>query len=145
MKLQVTLLFFILSNLINMGHIHAAEEADILGIWINQAGDGLTVITQQQGLYKGTIIGSTDGQDRYDIHNPNPQLRDRSLLGVKVLGDFKYGGNNKWKDGWVYDPNNGKTYSCKMKLIDDDTLEIRGYIGISLFGRTEVWKKTTPP
>ncbi|MBT3505639.1 MAG: DUF2147 domain-containing protein [Piscirickettsiaceae bacterium] len=90
-------------------------------------------------IYTGTISGSTDNKDRKDHHNP--ELRERSLLNVIVLGDFKYVGNLQWQDGWVYDPNNGKTYRCKMQLIDRKTLEIRGYIGISLFGRTETWTK----
>lgn len=120
-----------------------ATETDILGVWINQAGDGLTEISEHDGIYRGKIVGSTDGKDRNDSNNPDPELRERSLLGVVILDGFKYSGNNKWRDGWVYDPNNGKTYRCKMKLTDNNTLEIRGYIGISLFGRTEVWKKQT--
>lgn len=117
------------------------SEIDIVGTWVNQAGDGLVAIAETNGIYTGTISGSTDNKDRKDHHNPNPELRERSLLNVIVLGDFKYVGNLQWQDGWVYDPNNGKTYRCKMQLIDRKTLEIRGYIGISLFGRTETWTK----
>ena len=43
----------------------------------------------------------------------------------------------------VYDPDSGKTYKCKLKLIDHNTLEIRGYIGISLLGRSETWTRRT--
>jgi uncharacterized protein (DUF2147 family) len=124
-----------------VSYANPIDEAAILGIWVNQAGDGLIEITQQQGLYTGTIIGSTDGKDRQDNHNPDPTLRNRSLQYVVILDDFDYLGDKQWENGWVYDPNNGKTYSCKMTLINHSTLEIRGYIGISLFGRTETWIK----
>ena len=86
------------------------SEIDIVGTWVNQAGDGLVAIAETNGIYTGTISGSTDNKDRKDHHNPNPELRERSLLNVIVLGDFKYVGNLQWQDGWVYDPNNGKTY-----------------------------------
>jgi uncharacterized protein (DUF2147 family) len=62
-------------------------------------------------------------------------------LGSVILSNFVHAGGNKWEDGKIYDPNNGKKYSCNMKLKDNNTLEIRGYIGISLFGRTEVWTR----
>lgn len=92
-------------------------------------------------IYTGTVSGSTDNKDRKDHLNPNRKLRQRSLLNAVILGDFKYAGDLQWQDGWVYDPNNGKTYRCNMQLVDSKTLEIRGYIGISLFGRTEIWSK----
>jgi uncharacterized protein (DUF2147 family) len=43
------------------------------------------------------------------------------------MDEFVYAGNLKWEDGWIYDPNNGNTYSCEMTLIDHKTLKIRGY------------------
>jgi uncharacterized protein (DUF2147 family) len=43
------------------------------------------------------------------------------------MDEFVYAGNLKWEDGWIYDSNNGNTYSCEMTLIDHKTLKIRGY------------------
>jgi uncharacterized protein (DUF2147 family) len=57
------------------------------------------------------------------------------------LDGFDYAGEGKWKNGRVYDPNSGKTYKCKLTLVDENTLELRGYIGISLLGRTETWSR----
>lgn len=144
MNLQASILCFLFMNLTFPQQLFALTETDILGFWVNQAGDGVIEISQEIHIYKGTIIGSTDGKDRSDANNPNPDLRSRSLQYVVVMGEFKYAGDNKWKEGWVYDPNNGKTYSCKMELIDERTLKIRGYIGISLFGRTEIWTRYDP-
>ncbi len=141
MKQTIKILILMVLGFISLGEVSAITEADILGTWVNQAGDGLIEISLQQEKYSGTIMGGTDEEDRKDVNNPDPALRDRSLSGVKILGDLSYRENNMWAGGWIYDPNNGKTYKCKMKLTDSKTLEIRGYVGISAFGRTEIWKK----
>jgi uncharacterized protein (DUF2147 family) len=63
------------------------------------------------------------------------------LIGLVILKDFAFNGKDKWEDGTIYDPNNGKTYSCVIRLKNESALEVRGYIGISLLGRTEVWTR----
>ena len=130
-------------GLLSSGTANAISEADILGTWINQAGDGQIEISKQGEVYAGGIVGSTDPNSpvRKDVNNPNEELRDRSLIGLKILGQLFYRGDNQWSGGWIYDPNNGKTYKCKMTLKDSDTLDIRGYIGVSVFGRSEEWKR----
>lgn len=86
---------------------------------------GKTVWTEQSGI---------------DTLNPDPKKRNQSLLGLVFLTDFTYD-DGKYVDGQIYDPQNGNIYSCKMWLEDDGDLKARGYIGISLFGRTEVFEK----
>ena len=139
------ILMVIMFSVASFAGITSAEETDLLGIWVNQAGDGQIEISLQQEKYLGIIIGGSDDQDRKDINNPDVALRDRSLQDVQILGNLTYRDNDKWADGWIYDPNNGKTYKCKAKLIDANTLEIRGYIGLSIFGRTETWTKMSIP
>jgi len=63
------------------------------------------------------------------------------LIGLTILKDFVFD-DNSWTGATIYDPRNGKTYSCKLSLKDNYTLNIRGYLGLSLFGRTESWTKT---
>jgi uncharacterized protein (DUF2147 family) len=62
------------------------------------------------------------------------------ILGLPILRDFKYKGANEWEGGKIYDPKNGKTYSCKMTL-QGNTLKVRGFVGISLLGRTTIGTK----
>jgi uncharacterized protein (DUF2147 family) len=62
------------------------------------------------------------------------------IPGPPLLWGFKYKGANKWEGGKIYDPNNGKTYSCKMTL-EGNTLKVRGFVGISLLGRTTIWTR----
>jgi uncharacterized protein (DUF2147 family) len=76
---------------------------------------------------------------RKDVKNKDEKLRSRNLRDLMMLYDFTYH-DNAWDGGQIYDPYSGKTYSCSLKL-KDDKLNIRGYIGVSLFGRTSVWER----
>ena len=81
------------------------------------------------------------GQPKVDRENPEPDLRDRSIVGLHLLEDFGYTGKSQWKGGSIYDPANGKTYKCNIKLQEDGTLKVRGYIGVPLLGRTAIWRR----
>jgi uncharacterized protein (DUF2147 family) len=58
-----------------------------------------------------------------------------------LLKSFEYTEGNTWEDGTIYDAENGKTYQCKLSMEGDNKLNVRGFIGISLMGRTDVWKR----
>ena len=60
---------------------------------------------------------------------------------MRILEGFQAKSAEKWADGTIYDPNNGKTYSCTLELENEKTLKVRGFIGVSLFGRTERWTR----
>jgi len=130
-----------------MQFAHAVSEDMILGTWINSAGDGIIEITLSQNEFTGIIINSADDkrEDRKDINNPESKLRNRPLLGVTIISGLSYAQDNLWSGGTIYDPNNGKTYNCKLSLNNDGSLNVRGYAGISLFGRTELWKRVGYP
>jgi uncharacterized protein (DUF2147 family) len=74
-----------------------------------------------------------------DTKNPDEFLRNREVLGIELLSDFSYN-DGCYEDGKIYDPESGKIYSCKMTL-KGNNLKVRGYIGISLFGRTEILER----
>ena len=65
----------------------------------------------------------------------------KSLLDVDILWDLEDDGDGVWDDGEIVDPANGKVYSCKISLDTPDKLKVRGYIGFSLFGRTQIWHR----
>jgi len=115
-----------------------AQQA-ILGKWLTPEKDGHIEIYEQGNKYFGKIVWGKD--IRLDEKNPKPELRKRSLLGVTILNGFEYK-NNQWINGTIYDPNNGKTYQCKMELEKGNkVLRVRGFIGFSLLGRTELFTK----
>lgn len=125
------------------GALAADQKADpsaINGVWKSKSG-GYVQIYPQGDHWEGTVVGSSDGVARYDKNNPDPKLKGRRLLGVTLLKGLKYQGGNEWDDGSIYDPNNGKTYSAKATLTGSDSLEVRGYMGISLLGRNQTWHR----
>lgn len=71
-----------------------------------------------------------------DIHNPNDKLKSQPTIGLVFLKNFVYKNNNVWEDGTVYDPKNGKTYSGIVTIVNANKIDLRGYIGFSLIGRT---------
>lgn len=115
----------------------------VLGEWLSARKNGQILIYRQSGKYFGKITGGSGGPTK-DEKNPDPALRNRNLVGLVILNDFFYDGDNTYKDGTIYDPREGKTYACKMTL-EADRLTIRGYVGLSLFGRSEVWSRINGP
>jgi uncharacterized protein (DUF2147 family) len=120
--------------------------SSIEGVWLSADGTGWIKIELGVDGPKGSIAGSPDDPEQRkpsdkDNLNPDPALRDRALLGLTIMDGFTTAGDGKWKNGKIYDPNSGKTYKCKLTLVDANTLELRGYIGISLLGRTETWTR----
>ncbi|GAA5131048.1 DUF2147 domain-containing protein [Alloalcanivorax gelatiniphagus] len=119
----------------------AADDSHAIeGVWETKTG-GYVQIYQDGDTWNGRVVGSSDGEARFDENNPDESKRGRRLLGVTVLQNLKYAGGETWEDGSIYSPDNGKTYSAKATLTDPDTLDARGYIGVSLLGRTQTWHR----
>lgn len=69
------------------------------------------------------------------------EFKDKPIIGMKFLWGFKKEGA-LYTGGQILDPKNGKIYKCKMEVLKDGKeLNVRGYIGVSLFGRTQTWKR----
>ncbi|MFB0497122.1 uncharacterized protein (DUF2147 family) [Mucilaginibacter sp. OAE612] len=126
--------------------INAKAQTDkIEGLWYNDVKTAKIQISKESnGKFYGKVVwlkeSLKDGKPKVDEMNSDEKLRSRPRLGLPVLADFVKDGDNKYSGGTIYDPNNGKTYSCKMTY-KGKTLDIRGYIGISLFGRTTTWSR----
>jgi len=122
-----------------------AQTDQIEGLWYNDVKSGKIEITRHSnGKFYGKVIWLREpnefGKPKVDRFNEDPKLRSRPRLGLMVLNDFVKDGDTKYDDGTIYDPLNGKTYSCKISFKGKE-LDIRGYIGISLFGRTTTWTR----
>jgi len=139
-KLGITLLIAL-----STGFVVLAQKADaILGQWVNPNGQDHILIYKKGNKYFGKLDwikfpNDEQGKPKTDKNNPDQALQSRPDLGLELLKDFTFDGDI-WDDGTIYDPKNGKTYSCKMTL-DGNNLRIRGYVLFSLFGRTEVWTR----
>jgi uncharacterized protein (DUF2147 family) len=78
------------------------------------------------------------GQLDQDKKNPNPALRNRRLCGLTILWNLQPDGSDRWKDGWFYNPDDGKTYRVMAQLKSNDEIVARIYVGVPLFGKTKV-------
>ena len=121
--------------------IFASSASDaIVGEWLSQEKDGKIIIFKQGDQYFGKISwGKTPGKK--DTNNPDEKLRNRELVGSVILKSFKFTGS-AWENGTIYDPKSGKTYDCILKVKDGNkTLDIRGFVGVAMFGRTSTWSR----
>ncbi len=122
----------------------SALAEDLLGLW--DTGESRVEIYACGELLCGRIAEldeplDEDGNEKLDDNNPDPALRSRPILGMDLIAGFFRAGKRKWEDGTIYDPRDGKTYKCVMKLQRNGTLKVRGYVGIPLLGRTVVWTR----
>ncbi|MFL5730136.1 MAG: DUF2147 domain-containing protein [Cytophagaceae bacterium] len=129
--------------------VSAQTEADeVLGSWYTASGNSRILIYKcGQNQYCGKVEWlknpERDGHQKVDARNPDESLRSRPIIGLQIMHGFTFHNSGKWENGKVYNPQNGKTYSAKMKL-HEGKLELRGYLGVSILGKTEVWTKTQP-
>jgi len=76
-----------------------------------------------------------------DLHNPDPKLRSRPILGLELIWNFRPAGTGRWDGGKIYDPRSGKTYNSKMQLTADGDLKVDGCV--LMFCQTQTWKRPT--
>ena len=113
----------------------------ILGNWLTEPRDGIIEISiAGDGSYQGRIVGGNSPQ-RQDQHNPDPARRSQLLLGQVIFQGMKYDGEGKWSGGTIYDPDSGRTYRCRLERLDAERLQVRGFIGFALLGRSQVWTR----
>ncbi len=125
-----------------------AEGGDaLIGVWEPSHGKARIKIDKIADKYYGRIVWLKEpndpdtGEPKLDKNNPDESMQSAPLRGYRMLKDFEYMGDGEWDGGTIYDPENGKTYSSVIKLKDNSTLDIRGYIGVKTFGRTDEWKR----
>ncbi|MCC6154830.1 MAG: DUF2147 domain-containing protein [Candidatus Hydrogenedentes bacterium] len=138
-----------------LGVAHAETKADdVVGHWLTDGGGSKIEVKKEGEKYNGKIVwlkepnqepGSPEpGQPKRDAKNPDPAKQKDPIVGLALLKDFTWDGAGNWSGGTIYDPESGKTYKCTMKLKDEKTLDVRGYIGVPAFGRSTVWTRAEP-
>ena len=124
--------------------------AEIIGLWLSEDKEAVIDVRAYDGELRGRIVWLEPPPDKQaeelrDVHNKDESRRDQKILGMFILWGFQEKSEEglKWSGGWIYDPKNGKTYKCKLALKGAERLDIRGYVGISVFGRTTHWTRIT--
>lgn len=114
---------------------------DIAGVWVKDDGAFKVRIEKIADKYYGKILWleqplDKDGKPKKDIYNPDPKLRDNSIIGLTVLKSLKYERDGQWEDGELYDLESGKSYDCKITLRDKNRAEMRAYMTFSFLGKS---------
>ena len=121
----------------------AAMAQDVVGKWKLEDGSAIVEVYQQGNVFNGKIVWlqnptEEDGSPAVDNNNPDAKLRTRQLIGLNMLCNLTKKGE-EYTGGSIYDPGNGKTYNCSMK-VEGDILHVRGSLDKrGLLGRTMDW------
>jgi uncharacterized protein (DUF2147 family) len=139
MKKLLPGLLLVIGSFFSQGFTPAGESAanEIIGFYWSPKKDAKVEIYLKDSKYFGKFVWAAT--PRKDSKNPTKALQNRNILGLEFLTRFDYD-DGVYNGGEIYDPETGKTYSCKMSL-EGNKLKVRGYIGISLFGRTEYFER----
>lgn len=109
---------------------------------------GVVQITEKNGVLYGKIVaifeqGGNKPTDR--CVNCKGDLYNKPILGMTVMWGLRDSGEGQWSGGKILDPKIGKIYNCKLKVYGEGKyMRVRGYIGFSLLGRTQIWMRTQP-
>ncbi|GGE07521.1 DUF2147 domain-containing protein [Psychroflexus salis] len=139
--------FFLLAIFLFSFIGNAQDADDIVGVWEPGHGKAKVKIDKIDGKYYGKIVWLKEAKDpatgepKVDKNNPDESMRNVPLRGYRILKDFVYQGDGVWEEGTIYDPENGTTYSCVITMKDENELDIRGYVGVKTFGRTDTWRR----
>ena len=121
----------------------------IFGTWntyddVSKELESVIEIYEKDGEAFAKIIDIIDSEKRSAVCiNCSGKLKNQPILNMQIINGLKKKGE-EWSGGKILDPKNGKSYKCYIKLIDKNTLKLRGYIGFSVFGRTAIWKRANP-
>ncbi len=141
-KLTFLILGLLLSSLTIVAQ---STKSTIIGTWLNQDKAAKIEIYEQAGKVFGKIVWleepNENGKPKTDNKNPDKAKHNDPIIGSVMLKNFVFDGKSTWEDGTIYDARSGKTYRSYMKLQADKTLKVRGYVGISLFGQTNIWTR----
>jgi uncharacterized protein (DUF2147 family) len=123
-----------------------AQSSDILGKWMTiddesgQAKSVVEIFKKSDGKYYGKIVKLLQKPENENCVNCKDDRKNKPLLGLEIIRGLKKDGN-EFTSGNITDPKSGKTYKCTITRAGDK-LNVRGYMGFSLIGRTQTWSAT---
>lgn len=126
--------------------VFSTQAQSILGQWKtidDETGKAKSVVEiyENNGVLYGKIIEIVDKSKQDAVcESCDGANKGKKIKGMIILEGFKKKGST-WEGGTILDPNSGKVYKCNLNLENSDKLKVRGYVGVSLFGRTQYWQR----
>jgi uncharacterized protein (DUF2147 family) len=135
--LTMGLLFLVIGNV---------QSQSVIGKWktVDDAtGEAKSIVEvyEKSGKVYGKIVEILREEHKKDLCTSCPgALKNKPILGMVIINDLKKDGK-EYNSGTILDPTNGKVYKCFIALDSPDKLKLRGFVGISLLGRTQYWTR----
>jgi uncharacterized protein (DUF2147 family) len=149
MKSVVCIIYSVSLMGLDAGIAYAQAIDPTIGIWktiddkTNQPAS-LIKIEEINGQLEGTIIKTFPRQNETPLITCNlckDDRKDKPIIGMKIMTGLKRDSAGAWSGGTILDPKEGEIYKVKLITEDGKKMDVRGYIGIPLLGRTQVWYK----
>ncbi len=127
-----------------LNNIQAQKPSDkIVGIWLNEDKTNKIEIYKAGDTYSGKIVWLPKMESNPNLHpkdknNPNPELRNRDVLGMDIITRLQYSGG-KWANGIIYAPKKGIYADCKVEILSNGQLKI--IVSKSGFTKTQIWTR----
>ena len=146
MKSAPLLLILFAFAIVSSSFKSARPSYQLVGVWESEEKNLLIEMFENDGEFFGRMIYfkcSTDEimKSRKDIENPDKALTKRNLLGLMLVTDLAYQGDNVWDEGKIYDPNSGRTFEARIQLTGPRSATVRGYWKYRWIGRTMVFHR----
>lgn len=132
-----------------MATLAQAQKADLTGIWIDHTGRGAIELTRCGQALCGNIVWLEQPNDEKGVpltdgNNPDTRLRNRPICGLPVIGGAKPSAAGVFDEGWIYNPEDGKSYTVEVKQVSSNVITVTGYLGLKFLGETFTWKRAQP-
>jgi len=119
-------------------------QMDPTGIWKNIDDEDGKVkshleVYWEDGVLKAKVAQLLDNATLTICKKCKGEKKNKPLVGMEIMWGLTNDGENQWSGGKIMDPKKGKEYKCKIELVEEDKLKVRGYVGIPAFGRTQYW------
>ena len=136
----------ILSGLFLITAMASYGQSKMVGTWYTVSDeDGKpkshVEIYEVNGKLEGKVVKLLPAATLTHCNECEGDLKDKPIEGMKILWGLEKDSETLYEDGEILDPKSGKIYSCFIELESADKLKVRGYLGISLLGRTQYWYK----
>ena len=125
------------------------QTDSVEGVWITQDDEtgkkkSEVLLYKENGKLYGKIINLLLPEDQGKLcENCKGENKNKPIVGLVIVNDLTLE-NDSWEDGTILDPKSGKVYDCYLTLEEENTLKVRGYLGFSLLGRTQIWTRKSP-